>query len=56
MKQFHQKLNTAKNQNTLKTKKSGNLFQGRFDKKVTLKGKTDWKHDPSGEDLEIIKD
>ena len=56
MKRFQQKLNTAKNQNTLKTRKSGNLFKGRFDKKVTLKGTTEWKHDPSGEELEIIEE
>ena len=32
-----------------------NLFKGRFDKKVRVEGTTDWNHDPSGEELEIIE-
>ena len=33
-----------------------NLFKGRFNKKVRVEGTTDWSHDPSGEELEIIDD
>lgn len=33
-----------------------NLFKGRFDKKVRVEGTTDWSHDPSGEELEIIEE
>lgn len=30
-----------------------NLFKGKFDKKILPRGTTEWKHDPSGEELEI---
>ena len=59
MEKSQQTSNTDKNQNTSKSKKSGDLgdlFKGRFNKKVTFKGTTDWFHDPSGEELEIIEE
>lgn len=37
-------------------KEKENLFKGRFDKKVRVEGTTDWSHDPSGEELEIIEE
>lgn len=56
MEQSNQDSNTKENQNTLNTKKSKNLFKGRFNGKAILKGTTEWKHDPSGEELEIIRE
>lgn len=39
-----------------KEQEKENLFKGKFDlSKVTFKG-PDWFHDPSGEELEIIKE
>ena len=39
---------------TDKNKEKENLFKGRFDRKIQIEGTTDWFHDPSGEELEII--
>ena len=49
MKEIKQKSDDENSQDT----PNGNPFKGKFDKKILPRGTTEWKHDPSGEELEI---